>query len=302
MIETVEDFSEATEYERLVLNQLFPLLPDDAMGNTLDLREAMQGTGPAKHGMTAVIKMFADDRNLQGVLAPLAFSAAWKVIDLLIELALAKGGFQPAGQTGRWSITKKVRLAAQAPGDQLLGVDRAVWHAICHAYARTEEHRHCLIHRRASFTENPLRLAGKKQDGEPLQPLDEQELRAFVNLAQLLGTGVVETSMSERTVGQLRFLLQKMNRHIGCEFAQSLPLGPVVSVFMCLQPGEGKGWLADFDYVHQKMARSMPHYLADVWIDIPNESGYRLFGHLEQLPKEKIAIRLDALPDYLSLC
>ncbi|WP_404375260.1 hypothetical protein [Vreelandella aquamarina] len=302
MVETIEDFSAATEYERLVLNQLFPLFPDDAMGNTLDLREAIQGTGPAKHGMTAVIKMFADDRNLQGVLAPLAFSAAWKVIDLLIELALAQGGFQPGGQAGRWSISRKVQLAGQAPGDQLLGVDMEVWQAICFAYARTEEHRHCLIHRRASFTERPLRLAGKKQDGEPLLPLDEKELRAFVNIAQLLGTVVGEAPMPERTVGQLRFLLQQMSRHIGCEFAQSLPLGPVVSVFMCLQPDEGKGWLADFAYVHQKMDRSMPHYLADVWIDIPNESGYRLFGHLEQLPKDKIAIRLDALPDYLSLC
>ena len=38
MIETTEDFAEAIEYERLALDQLFPLLPDDAMGNTLDLR------------------------------------------------------------------------------------------------------------------------------------------------------------------------------------------------------------------------------------------------------------------------
>lgn len=302
MIETIEDFSEATEYERLVLNQLFPLMPDDAMGNTLDLREAMEGIGPAKHGMTTVIKMFADDRNLQGVLAPLAFSAAWKVVDLLIELALAHGGFQPGGQADRWSISRKVKLAGQAPGDQLLGVDIEVWHAICSAYARTEEHRHCLIHRRASFTEKPLCLAGKKKDGESLQPLDEQELRAFVNIAQLLGIGVGEAPMPERTVGQLRFLLQQMNRHIGYEFAQSLPLGPVVSVFMCLQPDKGKGWLADFAYVHQKMAKSMPYYLADVWIDIPNQTGYRLFGHLEQFPREKIAVRLDALPDYLSSC
>jgi len=43
-------------------------------------------------------------------------------------------------------------------------------------------------------------------------------------------------------------------------------------------------------------------FLADVWIDIPNETGYRLFGELEQLPKEKVSIRLDVLPGYLSLC
>lgn len=302
MIETTRDFSEAVEYELLVLKQLFPLFSDDAMGNTLDLRQAMQGTGPVKHGMTAVIKMFADDRNLQGVLAPLAFSSAWKVLDLLIELALAKGGFRPGKRSDRWTIKSKVKLAEQAPGSQLLGVDEAVWRAICAAYERTEEHRHCLIHRRASFTEKPLNLTGKGENGDTLRPLNEKELRAFIHLSQLLGAGVLEAPMSERAMGQLCFLLQQMSEHIGCEFPQGVPMGPVVSVFMCLQPDEQGGWLADFAYVHQKMARTMPYYLADVWIDVPNESGYRLFGQLEQLPKEKVALQLDALPSWLSIC
>ena len=302
MIETAEDFAEAIEYERLALDQLFPLLPDGAMGNTLDLRQAMQGTGPARHGMTAVMKMGSANPNFQGVLAPLAFSSAWKVIDLLIELALADGGFHPGNHSNRWAINRKVALAILAPGDQLLGVDKTVWRAICAAYERTEEHRHCLIHRRASFTEKPLYLTGKDQNGNALPPLNEKELRAFIHLAQLLGAGIVEGPMSERTIGQLCFLLQQMSGHIGSDFPKGVPMGPVVSVFMCLQPVENEAWLADFAYVHQKMARNKPYYLADVWIDIPNESGYRLFGHLEQLPKEKVTFQLDSLPAYLSLC
>lgn len=302
MIETAEDFAEAIEYERLALDQLFPLFPDDSSGSTLDLRQAMQGTGPVENRVTSVIKMFSDNRNLQGVLAPLAFSSAWKVIDLLIELALAEGGFHPGNHANRWAIARKVALANQAPGDQLLGVGKTVWRAICAAYERTVEHRHCLIHRRASFTEKPLYLTGKGQNGDALPPLNEKELRAFIHLAQLLGAGVVEGSMSERTIGQLCFLLQQMSGHIGGDFPKGVPMGPVVSVFMCLQPDEDGAWVADFAYVHQKMARSMPGYLADVWIDIPNESGYRLFGHLEQLPKEKVVLQLDSLPAYLSLC
>lgn len=302
MIETVEDFAEAIEYERLALDQLFPLLPSDEMGNTLDLRQAMRGTGPVKHGMKFVMKMGPANPNFQGVLAPLAFSSAWKVIDLLIELALAEGGFYPGNHSNRWAINRKVALANQAPGDQLLGVDKTVWRAICAAYERTEEHRHCLIHRRASFTEKPLYLTGKAQNGKALPPLNEKELRAFIHLAQLLGAGGVEGSMSKRTIGQLCFLLQQMSGHIGGDFPLGVPMGPIVSVFMCLQSDENERWVADFAYVHQKMARSMPDYLADVWIDIPNESGYRLFGQLEQLPKEKVALQLDSLPAYLSLC
>ena len=301
MIETKEDFAGSIEYELLALGQLFPLFLDDSSGSTLDLRQAMQGTGPAEHGMTSVIKMFSDDRNLQAVLAPLAFSSAWKVIDLLIELALSSGGYHPGKRRNQWPIVRKVELANQAPGDQLLGVNKSVWNAICASYARTEEHRHCLIHRKASFTEQPLRLTGKDRWDGDLQPLEEKEIRAFVLLAQLLGRGVLEGQMAERTIGQLRFLLQQMSQHTGYQLPGGVPLGPIVSVFMCLQPDEEKGWLADFDYVHQKVARTMPDYLADVWIDIPNESGYRLFGQLEQLPKENVAIQLDSLPSYLTV-
>jgi len=301
MIETPEDFANATEYERLVLDRFFPLFPDEGGGGTLDLRQAMQEEGPAIIGMTSVIKVFSDGGDSLRMLAPMAFASAWKVLDLLVELALAQGGFQPHRRDKGWAISCKVKLAKQAPGDKLLGIDSTAWSSVCDAYASTAEHRHCLTHRRASFTEQPLRLTGKDRWDKALQPLEDKEIRAFVHLAQLLGRGVLEGKMAERTIGQLRFLLQQMSQHTGYQLPGGVPLGPIVSVFMCLQPDEEKGWLADFDYVHQKMARTMPDYLADVWIDIPNESGYRLFGQLEQLPKENVAIQLDSLPSYLTV-
>jgi len=299
MIQTTEDFCESVQYELKVLSQLFPLFTDE-MGTSLDLREAIQGTGPAKVGMNAVFKMGGEDKSCQGILAPLAFLSSWKVIDLLIELALADGGFKPEGRRNAWPIGSKVELAGRAPGNQLFGISVEVWHAICSAYKYTEEHRHCLVHRKASFTEQPLRLTGRDRRGRDLQPLDEQELHAFVHLAQLLGIGLIEGAMSERSKAQLCYVLQQLCRHTGFELPRGVPLGPAVSVYMCLQPCERRELYADFAYVHRKIARTMSAYLADVWIDVPNEAGYRLFGHLERIPSEKVTIELDALPPYLS--
>lgn len=63
---------------------------------------------------TAVVRVYAGGiKEVHVDLRPLAFGTAWKVLDLLVELALFQAGFG----TGGWmTIAEKVRHARGQPG------------------------------------------------------------------------------------------------------------------------------------------------------------------------------------------
>ena len=270
-------------------------------GDTLDFREAMLTGGPVNRTISFVSHVARRDEGVYAAMMPLAFGAAWKVLDLLMELALAKEGRRPDLNRG-FSISEKVRLARQGAGERgLLGVDTMTWQGLCLVYANMAEHRHCLVHRQASFTEAPLRLTGHAKSGQPLIPVEEKALKAFIHLAQIAGNGVLESGVNARSVQHIHYLLNLLVRHSGVTMPAGAPLVPVLVAKMILQPAEQDGWIADFGYLHEQMARRVPGQHVDVWIDIPGEVGRTLFGRLEEIPNSPVTLRLGNLPSYLTI-
>ncbi|WP_336269506.1 hypothetical protein [Vreelandella arctica] len=295
---TIDGFIEATEFERLALDRYLPLIGEEP-GDTWDFRQAMEGSGPICLQVHFVTEVSRRDDALRAALLPLVFGAAWKVLDLLLELAFSRAGRKPDQERG-WSIKKKCRLAKQGAGDiSLLGTEALTWQAIAQLYAETAEHRHCLVHRTASFSVSPLQLTGTSQAGA-LLPLDEQELYAFIHLAQLVADGVRNGGVSQRSVDHLHLCLRKLERHTGVKMEEGAPLQPPLNARIALELNSHGLWLADFAYLHEQLARRAPHQHVDVRIEIPGESGYELFGHVENIPQQTVTIDLSKLPDYLA--
>lgn len=290
MIQKDEDFIESTQYERFVLSRIYPLVPASDNPDELDMR----GDGGVHH----VIKIAMDigggkASGLKQALVPLAFVSAWKVLDLLVELYLYKSGMRP-DRTGKWAIAEKTAKTENADMPHLTS---ELWNGICAIYGATAELRHCMVHRRASYTGRGLEGADKH--GRPLIPLTPRELDAFILLVQLLAN-VVENGADDRTQKQLRYLLSRFGQHIGGDFSGGLPTGPVTLIRADLVKNEHGDLTADFAEMHAKKQLGAPYGPADVLLDIPGEAGYRLFARLEALPNEQATIRLDALPEYLS--
>lgn len=294
---TVDDFIEATEFERLALDRYLPLFGDEP-GDTWDFREAIVGSGPVNLRVEFIADVRRTDEGLRAALLPLVFGAAWKVLDLLMELALAHAGYQPDLARG-WSIAEKGRLAKQGRGESaLLGVEPQTWKAIGRLYAATAEHRHCLVHRTASFSVQPIQLTGASRHG-PLLPLDQRELHAFIHLAQLVADGVRDGGLSRRSVDYLHLCLQRLERHSGVMVAEGVLLQPPLKAWMALKVDEEGRWVADFAYLHEQLARRAPKQHVDVWIEIPGEASHSLFGHLDDIPRQAALLDLARLPGYL---
>ncbi|KXS54490.1 MAG: Uncharacterized protein AWU57_1114 [Marinobacter sp. T13-3] len=296
----IESFIEATGFELLAIDRYLPLMGDDP-GDTWDFREAMMGRGPIRLGVELASEFVGTDRGLREAMLPLVFGAAWKVLDLLIELTLEQDGYEPDQPRG-WSIKRKRRLVTSGCGDLgLLQLDPQTWQAIGHIYDATAEHRHCLIHRTASFSLSPIQLTGTAL-GAPLTPINEQELHAFIHLAQIVAYGVRNSGLGRRSVDYVHWCLKELERHLAISVPEGSRLEPPRKAWIVLQKtGEGR-WIADFAYLYEQMEKRAPKNHVDVWIEIPGESGYSLFGHLEDIPKQTVVVDPERPPVYLARC
>ena len=163
MICSLTEFEEATAFERWALAGLGPLPTARPHPAVKDIENnavrVMLGT--------AVVRVYAGGVNEVHVdLRPLAFGTAWKVLDLLIELALWQAGL---GTSGWMTIAGKIRHARGAAGDCVpLSNDTALWIALTAAYAGTEEVRHSLVHRLAEVDQATGELTGRDRKSLPM--------------------------------------------------------------------------------------------------------------------------------------
>ena len=116
-------------------------------------------------------------------LTPLLFGAAWKILDLFVELALNLSGATPKRRN--WTIDEKVVAAQGGLGlSSLLTDDVALSRAVLCTYAATHQHRHCVVHRTAEFSSQAVQLTGVDKSGAALRPMAKNELDAFLIIAQ----------------------------------------------------------------------------------------------------------------------
>src|SRR5215203_7167061 len=100
MITTQNDFEEETAWERTMFALAIPVMPLTASRASLDLR-----TSSISYEATSSVGEGAKEA-LRNSLLPLLFGAAWKILDLALELAFAWAGLAPKNGR-RWSINEK---------------------------------------------------------------------------------------------------------------------------------------------------------------------------------------------------
>lgn len=200
MIQTVEEFEEATLFERLALDRVRPVLGDEST-DEIDLRSPDKQGGVIVHVRLHCSVSGDAVNSLAVALAPLLFGAAWKILDLFVELALNLSGATPKRRN--WTIDEKVMAAQGGLGlSSLLTDDAALWRAVLCTYAATHQHRHCVVHRTAQFSSQVVQLAGVDKDGTALRPLTKTELDAFLVIAQEVASAVIAGGLEPRSANK----------------------------------------------------------------------------------------------------
>jgi hypothetical protein len=111
VISSSTEFEESTAFERWTLEALVPLPARRPHQAVKDVAANHVWITPE----SAVVRMYAGGvREVHVDLRPLAFGAAWKVLDLLLELACTNAGTTAGG--GWLTIAKKENLARQGHG------------------------------------------------------------------------------------------------------------------------------------------------------------------------------------------
>jgi hypothetical protein len=108
MPSTVSDFQDDTAFEGLLLDRVSPLIPSSADGSVIDLRQP--GGNSVNISLTESVGSGGHDQLRESEVRPLVFGAAWKVLDLLVELGLDMAGIPPT-HGKRYTITEKVQKA-----------------------------------------------------------------------------------------------------------------------------------------------------------------------------------------------
>jgi hypothetical protein len=289
MITTKSEFEDETAWESTVLSLAIPMMPLTASGTALDLR-----TSDITIEYTSSLGDEHRDK-LRNSLLPLLFGAAWKILDLALELAFAQAGL--ASEKGkRWTIKAKSRRAAahrsSLPG---LSAETDIWHALGSLYTQTVEIRHALVHRRVHVDPSTLELTGYDSNGVELVPLSYDEQMAFCQLSQRVRQAISEGTLRPRIEADLRAQLAALQRHHEVAMTSNASNRPPVRVI---------------DDLPESGQINVPHLLSEARTTFPDaqyvdvklelEDGRRLVGELESAPQGIVTVDPAAPPDWLS--
>lgn len=121
MIQSPSDFEDATAFERFVLARAIPILDASSKHqSSLDLRGGAGKAITIAIAETATVGGGNDASIREAVFRPLFFGAAWKVLDLAMELAFWQAGIRPNVGSNRWTIMQKKTLAQARRAQRLL--------------------------------------------------------------------------------------------------------------------------------------------------------------------------------------
>jgi hypothetical protein len=209
VITTPVEFEEATAFERLALAEGFPLLA--TANTTLDLRG----------GRSAIVDVVCIEngaearQHLIDRLRPLLFGAAWKVLDLLLELSLHLDGRRPNNGT-TWTIAEKRSHASQHRGRSLPWTShRDLWGRVCRVYCSTAEARHALVHRRFLLSQPGDMTDIRDKIGVRRPDVTVREQEAFAQLAERVAAPTIAATLRKRERSAIAWLLDCLQAHHG---------------------------------------------------------------------------------------
>jgi hypothetical protein len=289
VISSLVEFEEATAFERWVLAALAPLPTTRPHTAVKDL----QGNAVRVSVGTAVGRVYAGGvTEVHLDLRPLGFGAAWKVLDLLLELALSQAGI---GGSGRMSIRAKVGYGNQGVGNCApLSQDAGLWHTLTAAYSATEQVRHSLVHRLAEVDQATGELTGRDENGYPLTAVDADRQEAFCRAVQRAAQAVLNRSMSPRERSDLAWNLDQLGQlhgrpALGGQQMQPAPLGVAATRMKddCL--------LVNAPALLDELRQNFPDRTAyDATFALPD--GRQLLIELEQAPSSELSVDLSGPP------
>jgi hypothetical protein len=256
----LQEFDEATAFERYAIETSIPAHADSLNTASMDLRRPVGhievGAEIGVHvaiGVTENLSAGAVTSTI-GRLRPLIFGAAFKVVDLMLELALEAAGKTPTSGH-RWLITEKVAAARAAAGDLPPVTDTFPdgWQRLCALYAEWEEVRHSLVHRTASVDVATGALVGHDRTGKPLTPLSAEDQEQFTRLATEISRAVLAGDLELRSRKRLawRFNQLKAHHHLP-DLTDAAKPGTAVDVIANLEELPDGVWRIDAQAVFDK--------------------------------------------------
>lgn len=202
---TLADLDDRTAFERFALESTAELQSSDRrLKGRFDMRTA-SGATYAYAGVATVGG--ADDlkRNLR----PLMFGAAWKILDQIVEYAIASPGnrHQPIAA----KVTGARALAAPPPP---LGSHQALWDSVVTTYDATQELRNGLTHRRAEVApDRELRVFNKFT--QAIDTLSADEQLAMCRLSQRLIRAIISGAVNDREIFDVSLQLTVLRKCSG---------------------------------------------------------------------------------------
>jgi hypothetical protein len=221
-----------------------------------------------------------DELNLR----PLMFGAAWKILDVLFEqaMAYAKPPKKPVSIADRVNAVRNGSVKAGP-----LASDIDLWTRICAVYTLGVEYRHSLIHRLVTVASNGA-FVGTDAKGNALPSFGREEQIAFCRATQRAATSVISGTLTPRNRNALGAELDKLSTLTGIapggftEAEQPIPevTIPVTSTTT-----------VDMSQVRAIVAAKMPkNREVNVYFDVTDIPGLRFFCHLEEAPDVRIAL------------
>jgi hypothetical protein len=293
VIRSLPEFADSTTFERWALEALVPLpvtRPHQRVKDPI-ARHVWVTAG------TAIARAYAGGvREVYVDLRPLAFGAAWKVLDLLIELALSNTGAYP--NAGQLPIADKQQAARQGQGTCIpLSGDAALWRTLTASYDATTEIRHSLVHRLAEVDKATGTLVGRDRSGQPLLPITADQQEAFCRAVQRAAAAALTGRISPRERSDLTWQLDQLQAHHQQPLLGGQELRPPPLIIAPASMANGH-LVVDVPMLRQEAQSSFPEeHQVDATFALPD--GRHLIGQVESAPGSVVNVDLNDLPDWL---
>lgn len=304
---SLTEFTDATAFERYVLDRATPLLPrapgtsvielgdDDTTSVAVGAQPATVHVGVSDSAGSAAAQLSADD------IRPLLFGAAWKVLDQLTEFAL-EAATVPHDRGRHYTIAFKVGEAANGRVPPVTPLDRRsdLWVTAMETYASADVLRNSIAHRQLRVDHSNGTINGVPEPGEPAPtPFTLGEQSAFCQAAAGIAEAVINVELPTRRADQLSWALDQLaSHHHQLLSGVAAAHGVVPAVIVRPTPRPSGEFTLDFASITRRARAAVggvSHY--DLHIHLPD--GRVLAGPLEDAPLGEAAIALAGPPAWL---
>lgn len=294
---TWNNFDCASALERDILRRALPAIPSSGQSYSRVTYDPAATTHVAI-GVQDSIGVTPEGCVEQLALRPLLTGAAWKVLDLLLEEALAQSGLTPDQSRG-WSVQRKQQEAHKQTGKPA-AIEPTAWSALTATYAATVELRHSLVHRRA-HTDATGALVGVDAAGQSLRPLTTAEQTALARVVLTAADTVLATAPDSRMEARLlRHLADLTAVHGAAIAAAPIPdVIPEVTAILDPDPADSGRYPLDLPAIRASLPFPGTTH-ADIIVAPRDRPGQELHGHLEKAPDSLVTIDLDDPPKWLA--